>query len=451
MIPLSAPVPLRTTAVWGGYAQARVIPHRYGATAGELLRYDVTGLTWVWADHASASVDRVTVGGRPASAWSWRNGIDSTGHPVTFVVFGEGVSDSDAPMAEGRGKRHAVTGALLDNPADVLADLLSGLAGRELGATRLEVFRAECLARGLLIGGSLDAAAPLRDVLRGVCESVGAIFAPESSLLARLWPGGDAGPARYTVPATVLPDAQASLSDLVTDMTLRFDFAGGQPRQTLRMVAPDAVARYGTRAVTVDTPWISSARVAFDVARRRLQQAARPQWRLSLADLRAELVPGDDIAVSWPLPASQAVTVPVLSVERSLDTARASVDVLLAVGEMPAVQLREQAALFAPIPIAISATTVGSDRIITLRAQEDGTPLAGAAVTIDGTLTRTSDAAGRVVFPAAVLTHGQHRLDIVTQDGRSLSLLVVVDAAGNFAQTVLLPPPTTTNTPPPST
>ena len=449
MTPFSAAVPLRTTAVWGGYAQARVIPHRYGATAGELLRYDVTGLTWVWADHASAGIDRVTVGGRPASAWSWRNGTDSTGSPVTFVTFNDTVSDSDAPMAEGRGKRHAMTGELLENPADVLADLLTGLAGRALGAARLEVFRAECLARGLLIGGSLDSAAPLREVLRAVCDSVGAIFVPECPRLARLWPGGEPGPARYTVPATVAPEAQASLSDLVTDITLRFDVAGGQPRQTLRMVAPDAVVRYGTRAVTVDVPWISSARVAFDVAQRRLQQYARPQWHLSLADLRAELVPGDDIAVAWPLPASPAVTVPVLSVERSMDTARTSVDVLLPVGDTPAVQLREQAALFAPIPIAISATTVGSDRIITLRAQEDGTPLAGAAVTIDGTLTRTSDAAGRVVFPAAVLTPGQHRLDIVTQDGRSLSLLVVVDASGNFAQTVLLPPPTTPNTPPP--
>lgn len=448
-MPLTAAAPLRTTAVWGGYAEARPIPHRYGATAGELLRYDQTGLTWVWADHACASVDRVTVGGRDAGAWAWRNGTDSTGQAVCFVTFAAAPGDGDAPVAEGRGKRHAVTGLLLENPADVIADVLAGLGGRAVDTARLDVFRRECAARGLAVGGSLERADALRDVLRALCESVGAIFAPGSAWLARVWPGGDSGAARASVPAFVAPEAAAALGDLVTDITVRFDWQGDTPRQTVRLQAPDAVARYGLRPATLDARWISAARVAVDVATRRLQQSARPQWRLSAAGLRGALAPGDDVVWRWPRADSAPVTLPVLASERVLDTGLCSIEAALPIGDVPRVVLREQGALFAPVPVGLSAQTVGSDRILTLRAQEDGTPLAGAAVTVDRTVTRTSDAAGRVVFPAAVLGPGQHRLDILTADGRALSLLVIVDASGNFSQTLLLPPPTVVNNPPP--
>ena len=49
-LPLSANLPLRTSAVWGEFGEVAVIPHRYGRTRGAALRYDNSGRRFVWAD-----------------------------------------------------------------------------------------------------------------------------------------------------------------------------------------------------------------------------------------------------------------------------------------------------------------------------------------------------------------------------------------------------------------
>jgi hypothetical protein len=85
MTPLSAPLPLRTTAVWAGFREPVAIPHRYGSTGGALLQYSEDRRVFVWADHPVQAIDAVLVGGQPVGNWQHRNGTDSTGRAVAFV------------------------------------------------------------------------------------------------------------------------------------------------------------------------------------------------------------------------------------------------------------------------------------------------------------------------------------------------------------------------------
>lgn len=103
------------------------------------------------------------------------------------------------------------------------------------------------------------------------------------------------------------------------------------------------------------------------------------------------------------------------------------------------IRLVGQASQFPPPPPRASPAPSGqSGRVLTLRRAEDNTAIAGAAVTVDGTTTRSSDSAGRVDFPAALLPPGEHRLAIRTDDGRALDLSITVGDSGTFAQTVRL-------------
>ena len=126
MTPLSAPIPLRNSSVWAGYREAVAIPHRYGSASGSLIQYNATRTQFVWCDHAAQSIDTVLVGGQSVGDWVWRNAVDSTGHTVAMVEFGQPQDEGVTLFARGRGKRHPADGRA--------ADRADGAAAGEHGA-----------------------------------------------------------------------------------------------------------------------------------------------------------------------------------------------------------------------------------------------------------------------------------------------------------------------------
>jgi hypothetical protein len=74
---------------------------------------------------------------------------------------------------------------------------------------------------------------------------------------------------------------------------------------------------------------------------------------------------------------------------------------------------------------AAAVQTVGSNRVIEIN-NNDGSPAVGAAVTLDGTLTRFTDASGRVTFPVSAMPAGEHTLHIVGKDGTTADITVLV-------------------------
>ncbi len=426
MTPFTAPIPLRSSTIWGGYRVAEPIPHRYGYVTGSLIQYNATRTQFVWADHAVSNISDVTIDDQPAEAWAFSNAIDVTGHAVAMVTFNQPVDEGATPVARGVGKLHPSTGALMESPATVVWDLLANIAGRDIAETELDDFRNACARLGITVSGSItDGGASVQGVAREICASIGAVFSAGMRGWCRVYPGGELSPAVATVGDFDGVSAVADLGDLANDITIEFAHTDGSPRQTLQVESVESVARYGRRSMTHSAPWISSNRVALDVASRLLKHRARRVWSVSAGGLSERVRVGDVItldSVRLPVPGDYMA----LATELDLDTEKTAIRFEVPVGAAPMASLVRTATAFTRESYAaLGVEAVGSDYVITLR-EEDGRAMVGAAVTLDGSITRYTDSAGRVAFPANLMTAGEHTFRIVTADGRTLTTVVTV-------------------------
>jgi hypothetical protein len=419
-------LPLRTTAAWDSYRETAPIPHRYGETAGRLLQYDSARRVFVWADHPCRSVDEVTVDEIKVGGWRWFNAPDSTGRAVCFVELAEAPADGAIPRARGRGKLSTVHGDMITNPADVLHDLLANIGGKDVASGALDLFRRECQRADLTVAGSFESdQVSLLAAAREVCGCVGAAFAPDAAGLAFLEPGGATVPARETIDARFEVTGGAALSEMCNDLTIRFDFDDGEPRQAVQLECPAAVARQGRRPRVMDARWLTSARIAVSVGTRLLRQEARPVWDIEADGIRQRLRIGHGVALDharFPITG----TFRVLSSVFDPISNRSAITFRVPAGAAPSVELVRQSARLGPqIFAGIGVETVGTERVLTL-LEENGAPISGADVTLNGATTRQTDGGGRVTFPASSMPRGEHTLAIATRDGRKLTTKVQV-------------------------
>ena len=106
---------------------------------------------------------------------------DAAGNTWTVVEFAAPVPDEAEVSATGTGKRNPTTGALLENPAEIIEDVLR-LAGR---AESWDFLRAECAAAGLRLAGSITESKSIRATIDDIATSAAAIWTPS---MARLYP-----------------------------------------------------------------------------------------------------------------------------------------------------------------------------------------------------------------------------------------------------------------------
>lgn len=419
----SIPLPLRKTTVWGAFADAAFIAHRYGVTTGQLVQYDATRLLWCFADHACFSIDEVTVEGVAVSDWAARNDVDPTGHAVALVQFGQPQDPATLILAAGRCKMHPATGQLMENPADIVWDILANVAGFAVSEAQFSEFRTDCDRLGIIAGGSITDDTKALTLAREVCTSVGGIFCGEGRQLARISPEGAAVVPALTVDRRYDMKPTADLSAIVNDLTLEFDVAGDNARQSIRYECPDSIAAFGRMAANVRAPWITEARVAAGVAARLLRLSARPQWKVTASGIRKRLGVGQAVTLNHP---RLAITGDFLiqSAQNDFDKGEATVTLQVPAGDAPAVVLTQQSAAFIPpAQQTVSVQTVGSERVFTLL--DNGAPISSAAVFIDGVGPRYTDAAGRVTFPVAMVTPGQHLLTGTTQNGTAFAQTII--------------------------
>ncbi len=432
----SEPLPLRLTTAWGGFREAAVIPERYGVTGGAALQYDQQRTVFVWANSAVLAIDSVTIEGVDPGGWTPDLGfVDVAGRTVAGVRFAGPVPEGSDVIVRGRGKLRPSDGALMDNPADVLYDILVTIGGGTIEQTRLDAFRAECASRSLRIGGSLMQADSAQTVARAIAASLGASYAADARLVAFLNPGGAAQPARFAVTDSAGIQLDADIANLANDLTVQFDYQDGQPQQTIRLLAKASVTRYGSRPLTVQAQWITDARVALDVGTRLLQQSARPVWNVSAAALKAVPRVGDHISLASAL-LTPTDSFPVLS--RALDfTANASAITFdVPTGETPAVEMVSQAAAYGPnVYSGVTVGQQGSNFTVHIYDVDTTTTpptitgdAAGARVTPDGNqqATRTCDNQGMCTFPSTILGPGPHTLYIVTTDNRAWTSQITI-------------------------
>lgn len=420
---LSRPFPLRTSTELGGFRAAATLPIRYGYTGGELIQFNDSRTEFLWADHAVVAIDEVLVDGQAVGGWEWANATDATGRAVAIVRFAQPQDEGATLTARGRGKRRARDGELMQNPGDVIADVLA-TAGR---VANLEVFARECEAAGIEVGGTIDRADSTQAIVRAICASIGAVYCADMRGLCRLWPEGRQDAARVTL-RTGAASATTTAADLVNDLTIEFAFEAGDPRASVQLEAPDSIALYGRlRGDTMRAQWITSARVAVAVGRRLLRLRARPVWTVS-APAGRDIAVGDSITLSHPLLPATGTHVVLASERNLLEGARGAANITLRapIGEPPVVRIVRQSAAFEPAQYSnVSIETVSTTRILTLR-EETGAPIVGAKVTLDGGIVAYTDAGGRVSFPASAMPPGNHTLLIQTADGRTLTTTVLI-------------------------
>lgn len=428
-LPLSANLPLRTSAAWGLFGDVETIPHRYGRNRGRALRYDNTGRRYVWADHASERITAVYVDGQLSRAWVWRNAQDVTGRPVTLIELSQPTTGEVS--AEGFGKINAGTGARIDNPADIIADILVQIAGR--ASPELTWLGYEASRLGIACAGTLDDAdASIQSAVSDLCTSIGAMWASRARRFARIYPGGlfEGGTVTDESGATMgmadVIEVTTDITDIINAVVVQFDYRDGKPSQTIELDCPDSIARFGRREKRIESPWVADARVANAVAERLLTYRAEPSWQYRADQLRGDVRTLDvihwDGATVLPEPDSAIV----LSAEYDPGTDRSAIRFERLTTTGAALRLVRQGSLIEAEQVTqVSVQTQGDQRRIQIKA-ENGAPIAKAKVLLDGTITRYSDAGGWVVFPVHATPPGIHTLTITTEAGETLTMSLLI-------------------------
>jgi hypothetical protein len=343
----TADLAIPSTATWARPAPVELVPLRYGRTAGRLLPFDAERRTWVWAGHASAGVTSITRDDEAITGWTWRNGTGPAGEALTFVDFGQRVETDGDLMAEGVGALDLRTGAVLELAADVMVDVLSRWSRVPVSRAQWRAFRAQCVALGLMVSGSIDRAISAQRAISEIAASVGASFAQGARSPVMVWPVDSvSGVARAVVERESVLSAVCDVEQLYTVARARFGpDASGELAQSCEVDAPRAVQRYGRRVLELSLPWVSDLRVALGVCQRRLRFVARPAWQVkaklvgeTAMPLGIDVRPGDVARVRWHVAAVDALTMVEAAVE-DIESNEREIDARVPVGPAPRVRL----------------------------------------------------------------------------------------------------------------
>jgi hypothetical protein len=399
---LAENLPLRTTRMLGDYAVDAPLAHRYGdlsAARFPLLRLSDT--VFFAADHPM-EIDRVFIDDTETLAWETGTKSDDSGHTWQIVTAGSPVAAGSNVSATGKGKRNPRTGALLENPADIIENVLL-LAGRVEDWSAL---RAECSAESLRIAGSISTIKSIRATLDDITQSVAAIWTPG---MARLYPV-----LAVNGPVIELTKARAQNLAVTTDLTdtadiLRLSYdqddATNKPQRYIELTANPQ--RFGGVVFELTLPWLRSSANAESVGRRLLSRLAGERYDVSLDSTRRDIRPGQWLRPvanpSWPFTGADPV---IMVIEAQIDQKQDGLSGE-AIVSMPEISVTGHS-------VALSSITQGGvdvsykNGIATFRFTDpSGNPIKNARVSFDGGQAKTTDDQGVVSFTASP---GQHKL-----------------------------------------
>lgn len=413
--PLSDNVPLRTSAVWGGWRDVQVLPWVWGRCTLAPIQYSDDQRVFLLADHPIQSVDEVKRDDVPTPAYAWRNAVDSTGRAVALLELAQPLAEGERLSATVRGRMHPESGRLLQSPAEILHDVLANLAGAPVAWADLDDYRSATQA--VVLGGLLaDNSISVRRAIDDLLQSCAGAWAAAMPGVAIDWPPlpDDAAPAMSVTPLTCTGmQAQASAADIVTAVRVLYDYdhAGKRYQRAIALEAPDAIKTYGRLELEWAAPWLRTPRQAEAIGKRVLSYMARPRWRVSWQAPIADVPTGAWVDVQHPLsPVSGRHRL----VSARIDTTGARVDCAIdaPTGDVPAVTTVKLSSAFEPVIQPGITVEVANGEIIFTARNEQGQPLAGAKITLDGGASRIADASGRVSFAAG---RGRHVLRIEAQ------------------------------------
>lgn len=413
--PLSDNVPLRTSAVWGGWREVQVLPWVWGRCTLTPIQYSDDRRLFVLADHPIEAVDEVLRDDVATSAFAWHNGVDSTGQALAFLELALPLAEGERLAVRLRGRMHPQTGRLLQSPAEILFDLLANLARAPLQWSDLDDFRTEC--QQWVLGGLLnDNSISIRAAVDGLLQSCAGAWSAAMPGVAFAWPPEpDPLAPALRVDALSATDLQASTqaTGLCTSLRVLYDYdhAAQRYRRALQLQASEALKEYGLLEQEWPAPWLRTPRQAELLGQRVLSWLARVRWRITWQQAFADVATGSWVELAHPL-CPVAGRHRLVSAQLDLGSARLSCTVEAAVGPAPRIETVRLSSAFEPLIEPGITLELANGEIIFTARDEQGRPLAGAKITLDGAAQRLADAQGRVAFPAA---RGRHVLRIEAQ------------------------------------
>ena len=224
--PLSDNVPLRTSTVWGGWRDVRVLPWGWGEVTITPIQYSDDQRVFFLLDHPIAGVDEVKRDDVATKAYHWSNGVDSTGQAVSFLELADPLADGERLAVTLRGRMHPQTGRLLQTPAEILHDVLANLARAPVEWADFDDYRTE--TAHLVLGGLLaDNTVSIRAAVDGLMQSAGSAWSAAMPGIALTWPPLDdpAAPAMQVdkLSATNLK-ATTSATGIYTVLRVLYDW-----------------------------------------------------------------------------------------------------------------------------------------------------------------------------------------------------------------------------------
>lgn len=227
-----------------------------------------------------------------------------------------------------------------------------------------------------------------------------------------LEPPAEPAYARFTMHNMSGLNVSAS-SDICTALVIRYgyDWSGGEYKKAILLEAPEQIERYGRISRAIEAKWLRSPRQAYLLGERMLSYWSRPRWVISFSAAAREarsIPPGVWVEVEHPhAPVSGRMLV--INSELDPSAAQAELTVEALAGDPPRIALARLSEAYAPqLPDGVAVSYAAGHAVFTI-SDEEGRPIPGAKVTLDGGLTLPTDAFGRVSFQTA---RGAHHLKI---------------------------------------
>lgn len=417
---LSDSLPLRRSTDLPGFRVDAVLPWAYGRVTLAPVPLDDSGLEWLLADHPIVALHRVTAGGEAVTGWQLVQRVDATGAAIATLRLTQAPKAGATLAAEITGRRHPTTGAALEHPADIAADVLRQ-CGWQVPVDAFRGLRDDY--PGLALGLVLDSPVRLREAVAAIVEPLGAIWTANPLAARRAGARTPVGTLDAMAADEIRARSDHGSLATVARVTFAHDWASGQPRQALTLSAPDAIKLYGRIEAELAMPAVRTARDALAIGTAILADRARPQWSITAqaasSALSAEVADTLTLAHPW-VPEGAAV---VIALERNTEQGTRSYTLAMPAGAAPRVVLDRRSQAIDP-----AAPEPGSilyrDGTATFTISDDtGNPLANAAVTLDGADTRNTDRTGRVQFKTE---RGPHTLTVFLAGYAPFELDVVV-------------------------
>lgn len=410
MLLLSETLPLRGSDELGDYEDSAPLAHCYGDLSASPVPLTAISRTEFHVSEGKVTPLAVFVDEQEIKSWEAFFGDGYTG-----IRIASPLPPGSAISATLTGKRSADTGELIENPADIIANVFR--IARRAPPVALQEFRAT--VAGLKLAGVINTRQSIRAAIDEIIRSAGAIWTASTSAFA-LYPTPAPGGTRYTLDArnSSLPALSRDAADSAGALTLTYaqNWAKARPARSITATARSGQYR-NTVALSIAAPWLRQTRDADAIVSRVLARLAGDALQVTLA---AE-IPGAEWGGLEAIRPGRWV---------NLAHAHASGPMIIlgwqwAPGARSVQITGELAATIAPV-IEItgrSAARVTADDggvevaykngIATFTILDpDGKPLPGAQVSLDGSYAKIADERGQVRFETA---QGKHKLAVAAK------------------------------------